>query len=138
MPKPINFERFKQIADAPDRYEKQLARLRVRVNTESIEKTVAGAMANIKTGGNSPSLVIFGEPQSGKTEMMICLTAKLLDEGHPIIVHLMNDSVDLLRQNLGRFENSSLSPAPISLKELLDASVKTTPNKLVVFCKKKR
>jgi hypothetical protein len=36
--------------------------------------------------------------------MMICLTAKLLDEKHKIIVHLMNDSVDLLSQNLKRFQ----------------------------------
>jgi len=82
------------------------------------------------------SLVIYGEPQSGKTEMMICLTAKLLDEGHSIIVHLMNDSVDLLSQNLTRFKDSGLAPAPRSLSELLESSASPTPKELVVFCKK--
>ena len=42
--------------------------------------------------------------------MMICLTAKLLDAGHGTIVHLMNDSVDLLIQNLDQFKLAGLAP----------------------------
>ena len=67
---------------------------------------------------------------------MICLTAKLLDEGLSVIVHLMNDSVDLLAQNLKRFKSSGLAPAPRSLPELLQASESNKPLELVVFCKK--
>jgi len=44
--------------------------------------------------------VIYGEPQSGKTEMMICLTARLIDIGANLVIHLLNDSVQLLEQNL--------------------------------------
>jgi DNA replication protein DnaC len=43
--------------------------------------------------------VIYGEPQSGKTEMMICLTAKLLDDSRKFILHLLNDSVDSTLEN---------------------------------------
>jgi hypothetical protein len=135
MAGPIDFEKFKKAAQSSNRYAEQLERLRKNIKTDCVERAIEGAMKTISLG-NSPSLVIFGEPQSGKTEMMICLTAKLLDEGYSIIVHLMNDSVDLLAQNLRRFESSKLSPAPVSSAELLRSSITTIPGKLVVFCKK--
>src|SRR5882757_3790173 len=95
----IDIAKFKEKAKLKDRYQKQLQRLtKGGVDTSFIEKAVKGAVANLAAVKTS-SLVIYGEPQSGKTEMMICLTAKLLDDGHPIIMHLMNDSVDLLTQN---------------------------------------
>ena len=68
--------------------------------------------------------------------MMICLTAKLLDDGHPIIVHLMNDSVDLLTQNLKRFKTSGLAPAARTSSEMIQSSSAQNPQELVVFCKK--
>ena len=58
------------------------------------------------------ALVVYGDPQSGKTEMMVALTAKLLDESYRTLIHLMNDSVDLLVQNLDRFKLAGLAPAP--------------------------
>ena len=67
------------------------------IATGSIEAAVSAAEQKL-TSGSATALVIYGEPQSGKTEMMICLTAKLLDSGFPIIVHLLNDSVDLLNR----------------------------------------
>ena len=96
----IDLAKFKDKAKLRDRYAKQLQRLQAEGRaTDSIELAVNTAVANLaKT--EASSLVIYGEPQSGKTEMMICLTAKLLDEGYTTIVHLMNDSVDLLTQNL--------------------------------------
>ena len=99
-----------------------------------IEEAVNGATNNLARARSS-SLVIYGEPQSGKTEMMICLTAKLLDKGHSTIVHLMNDSVDLLTQNLRRFKASGLAPAPRGLSELPQSDARK-PQELVVFCKK--
>jgi hypothetical protein len=68
--------------------------------------------------------------------MMICLTAKLIDEGHPFILHLLNDSVDLLGQNLGRFSASGLAPAAKHFSEILDPSVQIKGHQHVVFCKK--
>ena len=132
----IDFEKFKKQAKLKGRYGKQLQRLHDDGRaTDSIETAVDTTAANLaKT--KSSSLVIYGDPQSGKTEMMICLTAKLLDEGYSTVVHLMNDSVDLLSQNLRRFKASGLAPAPRGLSELLQSSQGQSPQELVVFCKK--
>ena len=130
----FDLTKFKSKAKLKDRYSKQLQRLQKEgIAAACIEEAVNGAVANLSTA-NTSSLVIYGEPQSGKTEMMICLTAKLLDEGHPIIVHLMNDSVDLLTQNLKRFKRSGLAPAAKSLSEILSNTLDL--QELVVFCKK--
>ena len=132
----IDLAKFNSKAKLKDRYAKQLARLKAaKIDTSYIEAAVDDAAANIATSDGA-SLVIYGDPQSGKTEMMICLTAKLLDQGHSTIVHLMNDSVDLLSQNLKRFKTSGLAPAPRSLSELLHSSSGQKPQELVVFCKK--
>ena len=56
--------------------QQELARYERRINylqthgfyTDSIETTVSGALKNIEEGVRS--FVIYGEPQSGKTEMM--------------------------------------------------------------------
>ncbi len=132
----IDLEKFKNQAKLKDRYSKQLQRLQDEGRaTDSVKLAVDGAVANLDNTQTS-SLVIYGEPQSGKTEMMICLTAKLLDEGYSTVVHLMNDSVDLLTQNLKRFKASALAPGPKGLSELLQSSQNQSPQELVVFCKK--
>ncbi len=136
MPGEIDLAKFKSKAKLKNRYANQLKRLQAKnIAPACIEEAVGGAINNLAKAKAS-SLVIYGEPQSGKTEMMICLTAKLLDDGHPMIVHLMNDSVDLLTQNLTRFKASGLAPAPRSLSELLQSSNAQNPKELVVFCKK--
>jgi hypothetical protein len=136
MPNGIDLAKFKSKAKLTDRYAKQLQRLQAAgIPPACIEQAVTGAIANLASAKTS-SLVIYGEPQSGKTEMMICLTAKLLDDGHPIIVHLMNDSVDLLTQNLKRFKTSGLAPAARTSSEMVQSASAQNPNELVVFCKK--
>jgi hypothetical protein len=136
VPAEINLAKFKGKAKLTDRYARQLQRLQARnIAPACIEEAVEGTILNL-AAAKTASLVIYGEPQSGKTEMMICLTAKLMDDGHPIIVHLMNDSVDLLSQNLKRFKASGLAPAPKSLSEVLQSSTPENPGGLVVFCKK--
>jgi DNA replication protein DnaC len=47
------------------------------------------ADGSIKAWGHS-SYGGTGEPQSGKTELMIALTAKLLDKGNKTIIILLN------------------------------------------------
>lgn len=117
-------------------YERQLQRLRAGgKEVTSIEAAVRDAVRNLEERG-ARSFVVYGEPQSGKTEMMICLTAKLLDEGHTFIVHLLNDSVDLLGQNLGRFKLSGLAPAARNFSEIIDPAVVLDGQSHVVFCKK--
>jgi len=134
--KTFDISKFNDTTPSSKQYESQLDRLRsFGRSVECIEVAVRGALDNLQKQ-TSRSFVIYGEPQSGKTEMMICLTAKLLDEGHRFIVHLLNDSVDLLGQNLGRFKTSGLAPAARNFSEILDPSVPVKTGKHVVFCKK--
>jgi Z1 domain/Type III restriction enzyme, res subunit len=118
------------------RYEKQIERVRSKGQTTAeIEKAVEATLANLSEHG-SESFVIYGEPQSGKTEMMICTAAALLDQGRKIIVVLVNDSVQLLEQNLSRFQRSGIDPAPKNFSEILDNTVKIGDREWIVFCKK--
>lgn len=131
---PAALARFKGKAKLTGRYEKQLRRLNAaKIGTECIETAVEGAIANLASAEQA-ALVVYGEPQSGKTEMMICLTARLLDSGHRVIVHLMNDSVDLLSQNLKRFISSGLSPSARTISDL--GEISNLGQEVVVFCKK--
>jgi Z1 domain len=132
----FNITRFLANQQPKDQYQQQLRRLQDTGNsTECIEQAVEGALKNLGAGGQK-SFVIYGEPQSGKTEMMICLTARLMDGGHRFIVHLLNDSVDLLGQNLSRFHNSGLAPAAQNFMEIVDPAIDVKVGPFVVFCKK--
>lgn len=132
----FDITRFSKRDEESDQYERQLKRLTGGgKDVACIEQAVRNAIDALQKD-KGRSFVIYGEPQSGKTEMMICLTAKLLDNGHQFIVHLLNDSVDLLGQNLGRFKLSGLAPAARNFSEILDPSIKLTGQKSVIFCKK--
>ena len=132
----FDISRFKSSDPPTNQYERQLKRLTdARKEVVCIEEAVRGAIRNIAEL-DGRSFVIYGEPQSGKTEMMICLTAKLLDDGYDTIIHLLNDSVDLLGQNLGRFKSSGLAPAARNFSEILDPAVRIKGQRHVIFCKK--
>ena len=104
MPRLPNFTALASQAALKDQYRKQLNRLAAESQqTDCVDQAVSGVLASLRSGSRK-ALVVYGDPQSGKTEMMICLTAKLLDGGHRTLIHLMNDSVDLLVQNLERFK----------------------------------
>jgi len=131
----FNLRDLKKEAEVGNRYEKRLSQLAAAGQAVDRIKGVAeAATENIKRGQRS--FVIYGEPQSGKTEMMIALTAKLLDEGHKIIVVLLNDSVQLLGQNLERFQRSGLSPSPKKFSEILSPEIVIGDGQWVIFCKK--
>lgn len=131
----FNLNNLKKETTHNNRYERRLKKLEASgQETARIDSVVTNAIKNIKN--NQKSFVIYGEPQSGKTEMMIALTARLLDEGHKIIVILMNDSVQLLGQNLERFQRSGLSPSPKKFNEILSLEVKIGSHQWVIFCKK--
>jgi Z1 domain len=132
----FDIDRFLARSEQTPQYERQLQRLRSGgKEVISIESAVRDAVRNLQERG-ARSFVIYGEPQSGKTEMMICLTAKLLDEGYSFVVHLLNDSVDLLGQNLGRFKLSGLAPAARNFSEIIDPAVVLDGQNHVIFCKK--
>ena len=106
-----------------------------RFETKHIKETVENSIDNLKKG-NSKSFVIYGEPQSGKTSMMIALTAKLLDEGYKLIILLVQDNLFLESQNLSRFEESTLNPSPKRFIEILPKDVIIKDRELIIFCKK--
>lgn len=117
------------------RYNRQLERMRSSgKSTDCIETAVEESITNI--ANKKRSFVIYGEPQSGKTEMMITLTARLLDEDFKMVIVLLNDSVQLLNQNLERFRRSSIDPAPRIFTELLDPAVTIGDSDWIIFCKK--
>jgi hypothetical protein len=131
----FNLNNLKRETIHNNRYERRLENLDSSgQETHRIKAVVENAILNINNG--QKSFVIYGEPQSGKTEMMIALTSKLLDEGHKIIIALLNDSVQLLGQNLERFQRSGLSPSPKKFSEILSTEVKIGHQQWVIFCKK--
>lgn len=105
-----------------------------KIDPSEIESAVNEAIANFAAGVKS--FVIFGEPQSGKTEMMIALNASLLDAGCEVIINLLNDSVDLLNQSLARFRMAGLNPSPKQFLELPTDGSKMRGKKWVIFAKK--
>lgn len=128
--------RFRAQQRATGQYPRQLERIAAEgKQVDCIKTAVEDAVANLASEGRK-AFVIYGEPQSGKTEMMICLTARLLDEGRLFILHLLNDSVDLLGQNLGRFQKSGLAPAAKNFTDILDPAIQIRGRQHVVFCKK--
>lgn len=130
----FDINKFKNISPA-ERYRKQIDRLMSnRKDTTSIENTITISLNNIKNG--ITSFIVYGEPQSGKTEMMISLTAKLLDEGNKVIIILLNDNDELLKQNLNRFIRSGIDPAPKNFTEVISPEVKIEEREWIIFCKK--
>jgi len=118
-----------------NRYRRQLERITSKNGyTTNVEVAIDGAIKNLDS--NCRSFVIYGEPQSGKTEMMIALTARLLDHGFKIVVILLNDNVQLLTQNLERFRRSSIDPAPKNYTEVIDPVITIGESEWILFCKK--
>jgi hypothetical protein len=131
----LDIKRLTAKAVITNQYEKQLNRVKAGgAQIDCIDDAVKDAIKNLPAA-TSNSLVIYGEPQSGKTEMMICLTARLLDEGNKLVVHLLNDSVDLLVQSLDRFKPTGLAPAPRSAGELAQSPL-ASGQSAILFCKK--
>ena len=115
---------------AKDQFERRmryLESLKPPMVTKNIRAVVGEASASLLKGHRS--FVIYGDPQSGKTEMMIGLNAKLLDMGYPVIINLVNDSVDMLNQNKVRFTEAGLNPAP----KIYDEVEKIIPELRYVF-----
>lgn len=135
MPNEFNLDELREDTAADNRYERRLAILTKKgQETQRIRQVVEAAIDNINAQQNS--FVIYGEPQSGKTEMMIALTAKLLDHGFQIVVVLLNDSVQLLDQNLERFQRSGISPAPKKFSEIVLPDIVIGDHRWIIFSKK--
>lgn len=131
----LDLKLLKEETESKNRYEKRMAKLDADGReTQQIKHVVETAVKNIRDGQRS--FVVYGEPQSGKTEMMIALTAKLLDEKYKIVVVLLNDSVQLLGQNLERFQRSGISPTPKKFSEVLPKNITIGDHSWIIFSKK--
>jgi hypothetical protein len=106
-------------------------------SVSNIEKAIAETLETINSG--TRSFVIYGEPQSGKTEFMIALVCKLIDLGRQTIFIVMNDNTELENQNFDRFHIAAeLNPTPIRDFQLRDFSKKELKAKKqrIIFCRK--
>lgn len=116
-------------------YDKRINTLKQKgFQTDNIENTVKECIDNIK--GGCSSFVVYGEPQCGKTELMIAMSAKLIDMDRKIIIILLNDDVDLLNQNLQRFRESGINPTPVNYTDILEENIGV--RRWIVFCKKNK
>lgn len=134
----FDLEKFKKAKETKrTRYARQIERILGKGNDPKyIEIAVNKAIKNVFED-KCRSFVIYGEPQSGKTEMMIALTASLLDNGAKTIVVLVNDNVQLLNQNLERFRRSNIDPAPRDFSEVLDSVINVKDGgEWIIFSKK--
>ena len=107
------------------------------MDTSIIEKGVEETLEALRR--NVKSFVIYGEPQSGKTEVMIALTCRLIDEGYKTIFIVMNDNTELESQNYDRFQSCrELNPSPLrdfELRSHNEAQLKQDTCR-IIFCRK--
>ncbi len=98
-------------------------------NINLIFEPVNEVITNINDGAKS--FVVYGEPQSGKTEMMIALCCRLFDEGIKTIFVLMHDIKTLQIQNFqNRFvQNENFRVTPILVEEFLKTNERTRKGK---------
>ena len=85
------------------------------------------------------SFVVYGEPQSGKTEFMIALACKLIDVNYQTIFVVMNDNTELESQNFDRFHGApELNPIPMRDKQIPSMSPTQLKQhkKRIIFCRK--
>ena len=106
-------------------------------DTSRIEKGVSDVQAVLNSG--TRRFVIYGEPQSGKTEFMIALTCHLVDSGFRTIFIVMNDNTELEEQNYDRFRGADeLDPTPIrdyQVSNFSDIDLKRDAVR-IIFCRK--
>lgn len=106
-------------------------------NVGPIESGIADTVEVLE--GGTRSFVIYGEPQSGKTEFMIALVCKLIDIGYQTIFVVMNDNTELEVQNFDRFHSAAeLNPTPVrdfQLQNMSHDDLKVSRPR-VIFCRK--
>lgn len=105
--------------------------------TSIIEDGIKKVSENLANGARS--LVVYGEPQSGKTEFMIALVCRLLDEGKKTIFVIMNDNTELEVQNYERFKEAvQINPSPMTAEQFIELpnTDKKTGQQKIIFCRK--
>lgn len=102
-----------------------------------IEKGIEDTLKVLKA--KTRSFVIYGEPQSGKTEFMIALVCKLIDLQYKTIFVVMNDNTELENQNFDRFHAApELNPTPcrdFEIPGMPETELKVDKQR-IIFCRK--
>tara|TARA_Y100001968_G_C19430292_1_gene756614 strand:+ start:743 stop:2647 length:1905 start_codon:yes stop_codon:yes gene_type:complete len=137
---PIDLLKQLESSSSDNRYLDRISALRKSkdFDTSMIEEGVT-EVNNVLEQKKGNSFVVYGEPQSGKTEFMIALTCNLLDKGYRTIFIIMNDNTQLEAQNFRRFLSASqLNPSPISESTLIGLSQSQLKQDIrrVIFCRK--
>lgn len=119
-------------------YPKRISSVKARGReTGHIEIGIAETVQVLEDGVKS--FVVYGEPQSGKTEFMIALACKLIDMNYTTIFIVMNDNTELETQNFDRFhEAPELNPTPLrdtQLPHMSDNELKIKKQR-IIFCRK--
>lgn len=119
-------------------YPKRISAVKTRGReTQHIENGINEAVSVLERG--TKSFVIYGEPQSGKTEFMIALACKLIDLNYQTIFVVMNDNTELESQNFDRFHSApELNPTPLrdtQLPALTDDQLRQNKQR-IIFCRK--
>ena len=134
----MDIENFFEREQKNNRYDARLDFLTKKGwDTTHIKKGVDSVINHFDDGAKS--LVVYGEPQSGKTEVMIALTCALLDQEVQTVFVVMNDNVELEMQNFRRFKNATqLNPTPMRATEFIDLKNqdKKIDTQRVIFCRK--
>ena len=102
-----------------------------------IKDGIADVLRVLERGARS--FVVYGEPQSGKTEFMIALVCRLLDLGKKTIFVIMNDNTELETRNFDRFHMAQeLNPTPERDFQILNMDISNlqTVKQRVIFCRK--
>jgi hypothetical protein len=125
-------------SDAELCYPARIASLRQRGReVEHIERGISQTVENLNK--KEKSFVVYGEPQSGKTEFMIALCCKLIDLKYQTIFIVMNDNTELETQNFERFHSSpELNPVPqqdFQLRSTSDEELRIQKQR-IIFCRK--
>ncbi len=119
-------------------YDKRILAVQQRGReTKHIENGIEEVVRVLGRGVNS--FVVYGEPQSGKTEFMIALACKLIDMDYQTIFVVMNDNTELETQNFDRFHGApELNPTPVrdtQLANMSDAQLRQEKQR-IIFCRK--
>jgi hypothetical protein len=108
-------------------------------DTSLIEHGVASTVRELDNG--TQSFVVYGEPQSGKTEFMIALVCKLLDLHFQTVFVVMNDNVELETQNFDRFHMArELGVTPLRDYQLaaMPEDELRVKKQRIIFCRKNK
>ena len=119
-------------------YDKRISAVKQRGReTKHIENGIEEVVKVLGKGVNS--FVVYGEPQSGKTEFMIALACKLIDMDYQTIFVVMNDNTELETQNFDRFHGApELNPTPVrdtQLANMSGAQLRQEKQR-IIFCRK--